>query len=148
MSTDSPKHILCAIRSRPGAEETVDRAIKLALETGAKLTFCQIVGTDFVNHFSTRGSSRKAAYDELIEMAEFALVMIRDKAKQEGVNEVDTVVRTGAVRQELLKLVSDIGADLLVLGRPKAMASKDIFDKQALDNFVAKLEDRGVQVSR
>jgi nucleotide-binding universal stress UspA family protein len=148
MTIHPPKHILCAVRSRPGAEETVQRAINLALESGAKLTFCQIVDTDFVDRFSLRGSSRKAAYQEITEMAEFALMMIRDQAKREGVSDVDTVIRTGGVRRTLHQLVDELGIDMLVLGRPKKMATQDVFNQKRLDAFVAGFEEKGVQVSR
>ena len=36
MDPHLPKHILCAVRSRPGGEETVDRAIALAYNRTAQ----------------------------------------------------------------------------------------------------------------
>lgn len=139
-------HILCAVRSRPGGEETVSRAIDLALETGAKLTFCQIVDTGFLNRLSSRGSARKAAHKEMTDMAEFALSIICDKAEARGVAEVDYIVRTGSVRQALLELVAETEADLLVLGRPKQMPGRSTFSNRARSEFIAQLEAAGVKV--
>jgi len=139
------KHILCAVRSRPGGEETVNRAIELALATNARLTFCQIINTSFVNRHSTRGSARKAAYRELTDMAQFALSLIRDQAERRGVTKVNTIVRTGNVRQELLRLTTETNADLLVLGRPQR-SPRSMFDQKALEKFVAELEETGVKV--
>ena len=81
-------------------------------------------------------------------MAEFALMMIRDQAKREGVVDVDTVIRTGGVRRTLHQLVDELGIDMLVLGRPKKMAAQDVFNQKRLDAFVAGFEEKGVQVSR
>lgn len=148
MTNQPPQRILCAVRSRPGSEETVERAIDLALKTGAKLIFCQIVDTNFINHFSARGSARKVAHRELTDMAQFALSIIRDNAEQAGVEQVKTIVRSGEVRPSLLELAEETNADLIVLGRSKSTTKRDVFDQQGLDEFAAELEARGAQVSR
>jgi nucleotide-binding universal stress UspA family protein len=148
MTNSSPQRILCAVRSRPGSEETVERAIELALQTGGKLIFCQIVDTNFINRFSARGSARKVAHRELTDMAEFALSIIRDNAEQAGVEEVDTIVRSGSVRPALLNLAEELDADLMVLGRSKSTTKRDVFDQSGLDEFAAELEALGLQVSR
>lgn len=146
MTQKSVKHILCAVRSRPGGEETVGRAIDLALETGARLTFCQIVDTGFLNRLSSRGSARKAAHKEMTDMAEFALSLICDQAEEKGVTEVDYIVRSGTVRKALLDLVEETGADLLVLGHPKPMPGRSAFNSQARSEFIAQLEEAGITV--
>jgi nucleotide-binding universal stress UspA family protein len=146
MGQQLPKHILCAVRSRPGGEETVDRAIKLALKTGARLTFCQIIDTGFLNRFSSRGSARKVAQKELTDMAEFALSIICDQAEAKGVADVDYILRTGNVRHALLELVNETDADLLVLGRSKPMPGHSAFPDQTRNEFIAQLEATGVIV--
>lgn len=146
MDPHLPKHILCAVRSRPGGEETVDRAIALALKTGARLTFCQIIDTGFLNRFSSKGSARKVAHKEMTDMAEFALSIICDQAEAKGVAEVDFMLRTGNVRQALLDMVDETDADLLVLGRAKPMPGRSAFSDQARDEFIAQLEAAGVKV--
>lgn len=146
MSQRLPKHILCAVRSRPGSEKTVDRAIALALKSGARLTFCQIIDIGFLNRFSSRGSARKTAHEEMSDMAEFALSIICDKAEAQGVDQVDYILRTGGVRQALLDLARETNADLLVLGQPQPMPGRSTFNDQARDKFVAQLEAAGVAV--
>jgi nucleotide-binding universal stress UspA family protein len=146
MSQQIPNHILCGVRSRPGGEETVDRAIHLALDSGAKLTFCQIVDTRFINRIISRGSARKAASAELHDMAEFALSIISDQALAAGVAEVSYIVRVGDVREALLELVAITGADLLILGHPKHMPGRSVFNDRTRREFIADLEAAGVVV--
>lgn len=148
MTNQPPQRILCAVRSRPGSEETVERAIALALETEATLIFCQIVDIGFINRFSTRGSARKVAHRELTDMAEFALSIIQDNAEQAGVKDVETIVRSGNVRPQLLELAQETDADLIVLGRSKSTTKRDVFDQSGLNEFAAELEALGLQVSR
>lgn len=148
MSQQPPKHILCAVRSRPGSEETVNRAIALALKTGARLTFCQIIDTAFLNRVSSRGGALRAAQKEMTDMAEFALSLICDQAETKGVTDVDYVVRAGRVRRALLDLIAETGADLLVLGRPKSMPGHTALTEQARNEFVARLEAAGIVVDQ
>jgi nucleotide-binding universal stress UspA family protein len=148
MSQQVPNHILCGVRSRPGGEETVARAIDLALESGAQLTFCQIVDTTFINRFSGRGSARKAATEEIHDMAEFALSIICDQALAAGVSNVNCIVRVGDVRGALLELVAITGADLLVLGRPQqSVPGRSVFDDRKRSEFIAEMEAAGVAVN-
>ena len=146
MSQQFPKHILCGVRSRPGGEETVERAIKRALESGAQITFCQIVDTSFINRFSSRGSARKAAAEEIQDMAEFALSIICDQARAAGVTDVSYIVRVGNVREALLELVAITGADLLILGRSQPMPGRSVFDDRKRSEFIAELTAAGVVV--
>lgn len=146
MNDQAPKHILCAVRSRPGGEETVDRAIALALRSGARLTFCQVIDIGFIDRFSRRGSARKTAYKELTDMAEFALSILCHQAGDKGVSAVDYIVRAGDVRETLLDLVAETGADVVVLGRPKKMPGRSAFSDQSRQVFIAQLEATGAIV--
>ena len=148
MENKEIKRILCAVRSRPGGEETVQRAIELALVHNARLTFVQVVDFGFVDRFSPRSSSRKAAYDDMVDMAAFTLSLLCDRAQDAGVKEVDYIVREGGVRQQLLTLVSEEEIDLLVMGRAKPMPGQRAFENDDVPPFVSELEQLGVIVDR
>jgi nucleotide-binding universal stress UspA family protein len=137
------KHIVCAVRSRPGGERTVRRAIDLALETGASLTFFQTVDAEFVRNVIDKRASLKAIYQELEGMAEFTMTILCNQARLRGVKKVDCVVRRGDVRQQLIELVAELDPDILVMGRPYPSPGPDRFLAEELDHFVAELEEKG-----
>jgi nucleotide-binding universal stress UspA family protein len=136
-------HIICAVRSRPGAEETVHRAIQMALDNGARLTFLQIVDADFLVDVIDKRASLRAIYGQLSEMADFTMTILCEQATLRGVREVRGVVRSGQVRAELLQFVSEQDADVLVMGRPTPSPGPDRFDEAGLLEFVSSLERAG-----
>lgn len=141
--TDEIKHIVCAVRSRPGGEKTVKGAIDLALETGARLTFFQAVDAEFIRNVMDKRASLKAIYQELEGMVEFTMTILCNQARLRGVETVDCVVRRGDVREELIQLVAELDPDILVLGRPYPSPGADRFATEELDHFVAELEEKG-----
>lgn len=141
--TDEIRHIVCAVRSRPGGEKTVQGAIDLALETGARLTFFQAVDAEFVRNVMDKRASLNAIYRELEGMAEFTMAILCNQAELRGVETVDCIVRRGDVREQLIELVSELDPDILVLGRPYPSPGPDRFEKEELDRFVAELEEKG-----
>jgi hypothetical protein len=48
MSPDTVKHIVCAVRGRPESRTTVTRAVDLALEHQAHLTFLHMIDAEFL----------------------------------------------------------------------------------------------------
>ena len=143
MVNSEVRKIVCAVRSRPGGEETVRRAIELALEHDAHLTFFQVIDTRFLGPLTTRRTSRRAAHSELRDMAEFTLNLLCQQAEQKGVEKVDYLLREGDVREELLRIAAESGADLLVMGSPKRSPGTSHFDTSALDTLIAELERVG-----
>lgn len=141
--THEIKHIVCAVRSRPGGEKTVKQAIDLALESGAKLTFFQAVDAEFVRNVIDKRASLKTIYQELEGMAEFTMTILCNQAHLRGVEAVDCVVRRGDVREQLIQLVAELDPDILVMGRPYPSPGPDRFQTEELDNFVAELEEKG-----
>jgi nucleotide-binding universal stress UspA family protein len=139
MSEPEIKHILCAVRSRPGGEETVRRAVELARQAGARLTFLQVIDVTFVGQLSHRSSSRKAAIQELTEMASFTLGLLCEQARRAGVGQADFVVREGAVREQLIEAVRDLEPDVLVFGRPQE-DSRSTFRGEERARFVTDVE--------
>ncbi len=139
-----PTHIICAVRSRPGGEQTVKHAIELAQAHNARLTFFQVVDANFVNRFSTRGSSRKVIHRELAEIAEFTLSILCNQARQQGVAEAHYAVRQGNVREQLRALIRELRPDVLVMGKPaQSGPGESAFQHPALNEFIAELEKEG-----
>ena len=58
MSDRPIRHILCAVRSKPGGENTVIRAIDLAREHRARLTFFKVIDDRFLSKFRASSTSR------------------------------------------------------------------------------------------
>ncbi len=137
------KHIICAVRSRPGGEETVHRAIQMALDSGARLTFVQVVDVEFLAGVMDKRASVKAVTRQLREMADFTMTLVCEQAQLRGVKDVRCVVRSGDVRSQLLQFVSEQDADVLVMGRPKPMPGPDQFNDAGLEAFVDRLQRAG-----
>ena len=137
------RHIICAVRSRPGGEETVHRAIQMALDNDARLTFVQVVNAEFLVDVMDKRASLKAVYRQLSEMAEFTMTLLCEQAQLRGVEDVRCEVRGGNVRRQLLQFVSEQDADVLVMGRPKPSPGRDQFDESGLQEFVDRLQRAG-----
>lgn len=137
------RHIICAVRSRPGGEETVHRAIEMALDHGARLTFVQVVNAEFLVDVMDKRASLKAVYRQLSEMAEFTMTLLSEQAQLRGVENVRCMVLSGDVRRQLLHFVSEEDADVLVMGRPKPSPGRDQFEESGLQEFVDRLQRAG-----
>ena len=57
MTDQKPKHILCAVRGGQESRNTVVRAIDLALEYDARLTFFHILDAEFLGAASLTSDS-------------------------------------------------------------------------------------------
>jgi nucleotide-binding universal stress UspA family protein len=141
MKNTTPKHILCAVRARPRSLETVTRAIDLALESGAKLTFAYVVDAEFHAHATIGPLS--IVYRELVEMSQFVMLILCDRAQRRGVEQVDYIVREGNVRKQLRQLITEVQPDVLVMGSPAAGPVRPAFRPAEFDAFVAELEQLG-----
>ncbi len=132
-------HILCAVRGSPQSRATVTRAIDLALEHGARLTFAYIVDAEFQAQ-TIIGRPLSVIYRELVQMAEFMMLILVDRAQRRGVREVDYIIREGNVRRQLLRLAAESGADMLVMGWPLKGPGRPTFRPQDFESFVAELK--------
>ncbi len=138
------KHIVCAVRGQPHSRATVTRAIDLALEHGARLTFVHVMDAEFLSH-ATVGIVR-LMYQELRSMGEFMMVILRDRAERRGVREVRTVLLEGRAEEVLPRFLQESGADLLVLGAPGGSRRQSAFAPGDFETFVQRIEARGVPV--
>jgi nucleotide-binding universal stress UspA family protein len=139
MEVRQPKHIICAVRGGPESRETVTRAIDLALESGAQLTFFRVLDAEFLNHATIGPLS--VVYRELNELGQFAMLILCDRAQRRGVETVDCVVREGNVHKQLREFAIETRADLLVMGRPVRSPGSNTFKPVEFDAFVAELAE-------
>jgi nucleotide-binding universal stress UspA family protein len=141
MSTDRLKHIVCAVRGRPESRITVTRAVDLALEHQAHLTFLHVIDAEFLEHATVAPLS--VIYAELVEMASFAMLVLCDRAQRRGVTEVDHIVLEGDIRKQLRQFAADTQADLMIMGTPTPGPGKNIFKEQELKQFIREMEQWG-----
>lgn len=148
MPESSQPRILCAVRGRPESRSTVARAIDLALSTtDARLTFFMVMDLEFLAQATPTMSPPRVVYRRLLEMGQFTLMILCDRAKNRGVKDVDYIVRSGNVREELQKLIDETKIQVLVLGRPVGRPASDVFSPQEFESFTAQLEEEaGLQV--
>lgn len=142
MTESKPRYIICAVRGSPQSRETVSRAINLALETGARLTFFYAIDVEFQGQAAI-GSPLSVVYRELMNMSEFTMLILKDRAERRGLAEVDFIIREGDVRTRLLDLVREMQPEVLVLGWPLRGAGRPRFRPDEVRAFVAELEQEG-----
>ncbi len=136
----SPSHIVCAVRGQPQSRATVTKAIDLALEHGARLTFVHVMDAEFLA-YATVGIVR-LMYRELRSMGEFMMEILKDRAERRGVPEVDTVLLEGRVEEELPRFLDESGADLLVLGAP----ARNALSPEAFSTLVRRVAALGIRM--
>ena len=141
MKSGIPQRILCAVRGGPESRETVTHAIDLALQLGATLTFFRVMDAEFLNYATVGPLS--VVYKELREVAKFAMLILCDRARRQGVTRVDYVVREGDVRTQLRLQTAEARSEILVMGRPTRSPGSNVFKADELDAFVAELEREG-----
>lgn len=134
--------ILCTTRGGEASYPSQDAAIALAKELGDELVFLYVADVSFLNQ-----SAAPLVIDvdaRLEKLGQFQLVMAQERAAAQDVV-AQAIVRQGQLRDELVKVALEIGATLIVFGRPlKATA---VFEEMALDVFVADLEaETGIEV--
>jgi nucleotide-binding universal stress UspA family protein len=139
-----PPHIVCAARGGKRSRPAVNRAIKLAKERNADLTFLFIVDTEFMSHALVGPLS--VVREQLRDMGEFIMATHQSRAKDAGV-QADYAVREGDVREQIRAYLQENDVDVLVMGRPVQETAAAVFDVGTVTNFAAALEhEAGVEV--
>jgi nucleotide-binding universal stress UspA family protein len=127
--------ILCAIRGGEGSYPTQDAAIALARERGDELVFLYVVDVSFLNQTA---APLVVDVDAALEkMGRFQLTMAQERADAQGI-EAHIAVRTGRLRPELVAAATELGVDLIVLGRP--LGETAVFEQATLQAFAAILQ--------
>ncbi len=141
MTSPMPRHIICAVRGGPESRETVTRAIDLALEAGARLTFFHVMDAEFLEYATVGPLS--VVYHELVEMGTFSMLILCDRAQRRGVAQVDYVVREGNIRKQLRQFAIETRAEVMVMGQPTRSPGRNVFGPDEFAVFVAEVEPEG-----
>jgi nucleotide-binding universal stress UspA family protein len=141
MTTQNITQILCAVRGGPESRETVTYAIDLALESGARLTFFHALDAEFLNYATIGPLS--IVYQELVEMGKFTMLILVDRARRRGVEEVNYVVWEGNIRKQLRRAAIETRAEVMVIGRPTRSPSRNVFKPEEMEGFAAELSEEG-----
>jgi nucleotide-binding universal stress UspA family protein len=141
MTSETPQHIICAVRGGPESRDTITRAIELALESGARLTFFHVMDAEFLEHATIGPLS--VVYHELVEMGTFAMLILCDRAQRRGVAQVDYIVQEGNIRKQIQQFSIETRAKMMVMGRPTRSPGRNVFKIDEFETFVAELEQEG-----
>jgi nucleotide-binding universal stress UspA family protein len=107
--------IICATRGGDASIPTQERAILEAKERGDELVFLYVVDSSFLN--KTAAAVVVNVEDELSDMGEFILAMAVERAAEQGVS-ARAEIRKGVVRELLPEVTKELGAEVIVIGRP------------------------------
>jgi nucleotide-binding universal stress UspA family protein len=126
--------ILCATRGGADSQPTQQAAIALAKERGDELVFLYVADSSFLD---TIAAAVVVDVDEALEqMGRFQLLMAQEQAAEQGVA-AEIAIRHGHLRGSLVHAAQDLGATLIVLGRPQEGAA--VFDEADLQEFARAL---------
>jgi nucleotide-binding universal stress UspA family protein len=136
--------IVCATRGGEASYRTQDRAIALARDGGRELFFVTVVDTNFLNH--TAAPLVIDVETRLEKMGRFQLAVALERAAVQGVV-AQAVLRQGRLVEELAAVARELGAGLIVLGRP--VNRNAVFDEteiRALAEDLAEQTDAEVRI--
>ena len=137
--------ILCPVRGGKRSSMTVERAVELAREYGARLIFLYVADVDFLG-FATVARV-KLMVEELMETGRFALSILADKARAKGVGEVTEIIREGKIQDVIQEVARETGAEVLVVGRPINTPGVPSFAASDFDKMIRTLtENTGVRI--
>jgi nucleotide-binding universal stress UspA family protein len=108
--------ILCATRGGEASLHAQNAAIALAKERGDELAFLYIIDLKFLD--KTAAPIMVDVEKELAQLGNFLLLLAKERANEAGIN-TDALCRKGSVQAEIKKAAQDIGATLVILGRPE-----------------------------
>lgn len=137
MTISNPKNIICAVRGGPESRDTITKAINMALDSNAQLTFLHVADAEFLAPATIAPLS--VVYHELIEMSKFAMLILCDRAQRRGVTQVDYKVIEGSIRSQLHQFAIDTRAEVMVMGRPTRSPGSNVFRPDDFDDFTASL---------
>ena len=136
------RHILCAVRGIPQSRETATKAIDLAIEHQARLTFVHVNNADFLLTAGPTMTSFLKIKKQIHSLGEFAMLVLCDRANRRGVENVDYILKDGRVLPQIQETISELDPDILVIGRP-FVTDPGLFslDESDVENFIQEIEE-------
>lgn len=135
------RHILCAVRGVPQSRATVTKAINLANEYQARLTFVHVNNADFLITAGPMMASLSKVKKQIHSLGEFTMLVLCDRANRRGVENVDYILRDGRILPQIRETISELNPDILVIGRP-FVTDPGLFslDESDVENFIQDIE--------
>jgi len=135
--------VICAVRGTPESRQTVTRAIDLAVDHHARLTFFLVLDAEFLGKSMPSFRPVQIVYEQLEQMAEFSMLILCDRARRRGVERVNYIIRRGNIPKQMRKMAIETGADVMVIGRPIRRRGRRVFEPEEFDRFIYELEEQG-----
>ena len=134
--------ILCATRGGEASLHAQNAAIALAKERGDELVFLYIIDLKFLD--KTAAPIMVDVENELAQLGNFLLLVAKERASEEVIK-TNALCRRGSVRAEIKKTAQEIGATLVLLGRPEDGSSA--FQLSNLQTFADEImAETGIEV--
>ena len=134
------KNIVCATRGGEASRATEDKAIKIAQQSGARLTFLYVVDTAFAAEQTMSHVVLEMATEDFHRIGALILENARQRAEEAKVKSA-TELREGAVSEEIERYITEHSeVDLLVVGH----LSDEL--RSHLGPFLARMADGGQHV--
>lgn len=147
-NNEKQMHIVCAARGGRRIQPSVNRAIELACEENARLTFLYVLDVEFLK--CTMVGHTDMVFEELDKMGEFMMIRLCEFANERGCVSADYVIRHGNIREEIQNYLLEVQPDLLVLGRPQDELKEEsppAFENKAIVHFAEEITQKtGVKV--
>jgi nucleotide-binding universal stress UspA family protein len=136
--------IVCATRGGEACRRTQEKAVALAKERGAELTFLYIVDPSFVGPVDELLAD--AVSDEMTRLGRALLRIAQLRAREQGLD-ARTVVHRGAVQQGIKDYLRQVEASMLVIGAPRAGTPSQAFTPPEIQRFAqAVRQDLDIEV--
>ncbi|MGD9100862.1 MAG: universal stress protein [Anaerolineae bacterium] len=128
--------IVCATRGGGASHRTQERAIALAKEQSAELTFLCIVDANFAGALSEKLAA--ALEDELRRLGRSLLHIAEVRAQEQGVS-AQTVCMFGPVQENIKAYLQHVNASTLVIGQSRPNTINQVFCPDCVDDFAEML---------
>lgn len=130
--------IVCATRGGEGSRAAQMVAIEKAKETDKPLLFLYVVDPDSLEE-EIDDSLKDAVLAELDWMGE-TLLRIAQKRADAAYLSTEVKIRRGRVREEIIRFMKDMEADLLVLGAPRGTTA-NVFGDDAIERLAETIRE-------
>jgi len=138
--------IICATIGSEASKKAEDRAIELAVENKGELIFVYVVDTSFLNGVIRKIRSLEETKIELRRIGRLILDSACKKAEEKGII-ARAEILTGAVHEEIIRLIMLEKSDLLVIGQEKRSPLEKHFTKGMVEKFIEEIiKETGVKV--
>ena len=141
MQQQKIRHILCAVRGIPQSRATVTKAIDLAKEYQARLSFVHVNNADFLASAGPIMTSLTQVKKQIHSLTEYAMLVLCDRANRRGVENLDFILTDGQVLPKIQENISELNPDIVVIGRP-FVTDPGLFslDESDVEDFIQEIE--------